>query len=756
MKKINIKKIMKSLRRINIKNIKKDFKNQKAPLYISLISAFLVFSILITSFIYPNFLKTRGVENLEWLQTTFAEFTSNWNSSPDFNIDILNNNGGEFALTTGGNPYTSGVMRSTVFDAGADISSLDKIYWNADISNSDRMQYDSLFPTDITNPSALAINTSNNYIYIGDGVNRKIKIYESPSYNFIDEIDLSFAPEKIRIDSKDNYLYINRGYDIYIYDDSYNYVSDFSVASGYINDFDIDNGYVYILDRSNSKVSRYEASSGLLDGECGGFGGGQLEFDQPNSINFENGRLYVSDTGNNRVQIVDIGPGYCTYDGEINSYYGISHYLYNQSGILYQVDGNGYLIEDGGNISSVRVAETGWDVEDIVFDSDDNAYLNINGSIKKYSKQNAPVGTVKFQIATSDDNISWSDPLGPDGTVLSYYETSGGSINLPAKRYIQWVAYLESFMAGESPIIEDVKITYSVSSTPPSGTSFPICTDQSNPPPSPVSCLFGGGSAVNSSNNKIEVVPNYDFVDFMSGGFPTPYDNIYNNLILEEDVSTGGFQLEAGTISVHSISLDGNTSPINFYPGVKLQITLRFPYTSPISSIEVCQDINHDNIFNCPSPDKKFELGSPDVINITNTSITFEVTSLSNFSVIKKSSSPTYSTPSEEPREEVIEEEVEEIKEEIVLPENNTVVVGNSLETIQLSPIPPFNPTWGVGYPGGRVKWALKHRENIYYLYVNLLKRRPSSSEVNWWLKYNDNINLIRYLFLTSEEYRNM
>jgi len=81
-------------------------------------------------------------------------------------------------------------------------------------------------------------------------------------------------------------------------------------------------------------------------------------------------------------------------------------------------------------------------------------------------------------------------------------------------------------------------------------------------------------------------------------------------------------------------------------------------------------------------------------------------------------------------------------------------VISYSLQEIELSPIPEFNPDWGADYPSGRVNWALDHRANIYRAYQEILKRNPSPAEVNWWLQYSGDINLIRYLFLTSDEYQ--
>lgn len=107
------------------------------------------------------------------------------------------------------------------------------------------------------------------------------------------------------------------------------------------------------------------------------------------------------------------------------------------------------------------------------------------------------------------------------------------------------------------------------------------------------------------------------------------------------------------------------------------------------------------------------------------------------------SSPPTYSLPQEN----------EEISQPVT---PSPQVCSHTLAQVQASPIPPFNPTWGLGYPwGGRVQWALDHRAAIYKLYVDYLGRQPCEIEVNWILQHDNDINNIRYNILISEEYQN-
>jgi hypothetical protein len=122
----------------------------------------------------------------------------------------------------------------------------------------------------------------------------------------------------------------------------------------------------------------------------------------------------------------------------------------------------------------------------------------------------------------------------------------------------------------------------------------------------------------------------------------------------------------------------------------------------------------------------------------------------------------TYVPPVEAPAENITEPPTTETPpantpEPVIEPAPITTT-GNTLSEVQSSPIPPFNPVWGVGYSKdgheGRVNWALEHRYNIYQSYIDILSRRPASKEVNWWLTQSDDIWTIRWYFLNSEEYR--
>lgn len=79
---------------------------------------------------------------------------------------------------------------------------------------------------------------------------------------------------------------------------------------------------------------------------------------------------------------------------------------------------------------------------------------------------------------------------------------------------------------------------------------------------------------------------------------------------------------------------------------------------------------------------------------------------------------------------------------------------GNTLAEIQSSPIPQFNSQWGANYPGGRVNFALAHRQNIYNAVNEILGRPASAQEVNWWLQNDPNIDSIKNKMKSSVEYQ--
>lgn len=118
---------------------------------------------------------------------------------------------------------------------------------------------------------------------------------------------------------------------------------------------------------------------------------------------------------------------------------------------------------------------------------DVNAYLRIaagftDGSYESPSFDTGPGGallhtlgwngavpagsTLKFQIATNNDNQTW-DFKGPDGTSGTYYDSSPAAISSvhDRDRYVRYKAFFHRDTSGlESPVLQDVTVNYGLAS----------------------------------------------------------------------------------------------------------------------------------------------------------------------------------------------------------------------------------------------------------------------------------------------------
>lgn len=82
-----------------------------------------------------------------------------------------------------------------------------------------------------------------------------------------------------------------------------------------------------------------------------------------------------------------------------------------------------------------------------------------------------PTTSVKFQIATNNDNSTW-DFLGPNGTSNTYYTVPGISINSSAAQYIRYKILLETSDPVLTPVITNVNINYVSGCFTPGQTIF--------------------------------------------------------------------------------------------------------------------------------------------------------------------------------------------------------------------------------------------------------------------------------------------
>jgi DNA-binding beta-propeller fold protein YncE len=77
--------------------------------------------------------------------------------------------------------------------------------------------------------------------------------------------------------------------------------------------------YVYVVDDGNSVIMKFDKSlsTSSLPSQFGGFGSGPGEFNRPTKAAVDqNGNVYVTDSGNNRIQVFNSSGGYL---GELSS-----------------------------------------------------------------------------------------------------------------------------------------------------------------------------------------------------------------------------------------------------------------------------------------------------------------------------------------------------------------------------------------------------------------------------------------------------
>lgn len=89
--------------------------------------------------------------------------------------------------------------------------------------------------------------------------------------------------------------------------------------------------------------------------------------------------------------------------------------------------------------------------------------------------------TLKFQVATNNDNSTWNYK-GPDGTSATYYTTPGTSLNSihDNDRYIRYKAFLSTTNNKRTPVLSNITINYVAGCFSPGQTIFPNLTASSS------------------------------------------------------------------------------------------------------------------------------------------------------------------------------------------------------------------------------------------------------------------------------------
>lgn len=92
-----------------------------------------------------------------------------------------------------------------------------------------------------------------------------------------------------------------------------------------------------------------------------------------------------------------------------------------------------------------------------------------------------PGTSLKFQVATNNDNATWSFK-GPDGTASSHYEVSGSNINSShdGDRYLRYKVFLSTTNDRRTPVLTSLNINYVSGCFTPGQTIFTDLTAGNN------------------------------------------------------------------------------------------------------------------------------------------------------------------------------------------------------------------------------------------------------------------------------------
>ncbi len=106
---------------------------------------------------------------------------------------------------------------------------------------------------------------------------------------------------------------------------------------------------------------------------------------------------------------------------------------------------------------------------------DTGSSSNFHQILWQPTDQAPQVGTdsVRFQIATNNDNTTWIY-LGPDGTTGTYYTLANGSINdlHNGDRYLRYKIFLQTADVAYTPNVADISVTFTSSCVPPGQVAF--------------------------------------------------------------------------------------------------------------------------------------------------------------------------------------------------------------------------------------------------------------------------------------------
>ncbi len=146
-----------------------------------------------------------------------------------------------------------------------------------------------------------------------------------------------------------------------------------------------------------------------------------------------------------------------------------SQYFTDDNNVNINTIPNGVRLASAGS----NYASSGW-LESSTFDTGGSS--NFTTVAWQPTSQN-PATTLKFQIASNNDNLTWNY-LGPDGTASTYYTVSGSNISNvhDNNQYIRYKVFVNTTDSTFTPVLTSIGINYVSGCFTPGQVIFPGLT----------------------------------------------------------------------------------------------------------------------------------------------------------------------------------------------------------------------------------------------------------------------------------------